>query len=66
MEERKIIEIYVTEDKEEGTTSFNFKSLEDSAEANYMMNLYILYLIFKAYIKSIITLDLKFNFLFEV
>ena len=39
MEERKIIEIYVTEDKEEGTTSFNFKSLEDSAEANYMMKL---------------------------
>ena len=39
MEERKIIEIYVTEDKEEGTTSFNFKSLEDTAEANYMMKL---------------------------
>lgn len=39
MEERKIIEIYVTEDKEEGTTRFNFKSLEDTAEANYMMKL---------------------------
>ena len=39
MEERKIVEIYVTEDKKEGTTSFNFKSLEDTAEANYMMKL---------------------------
>ena len=39
MEERKIIEIYVTEDKKEGTTSFNFKSLEDTAESNYMMKL---------------------------
>jgi len=39
MKERKIIEIYVTEDKGEGTTSFNFKSLEDTAEANYMMKL---------------------------
>ena len=40
MEERKIIEIYVTQNKEEGTTSFNFKSLEDTVEANYIMKLF--------------------------
>ena len=34
---RKIIEIYVTENKEEDTTTFNFERLEDTKEANFMM-----------------------------
>lgn len=38
MKKRKIIEIYATENKEE-TTSFDFKRVEDSETANYMMKL---------------------------
>lgn len=34
---RKIIEIYVTEDKEQDTTTFDFERLEDTKEANFMM-----------------------------
>ena len=34
---RKIIEIYVTENKEGDTTTFNFERLEDTKEANFMM-----------------------------
>lgn len=37
MYKRKIIEIYVTEDKENDTTTFNFNRLEDTKEANFMM-----------------------------
>lgn len=37
MDKRKIIEIYVTEDKENDTTTFNFDKLEDTKEANFMM-----------------------------
>jgi hypothetical protein len=37
MDKRKIIEIYVTEDKENDTTTFDFDRLEDTKEANFMM-----------------------------
>jgi hypothetical protein len=50
MDKRKIIEIYVTEDKENDTTTFNFDRLEDTKEANFMMKR--LSLMFAANIKE--------------
>ncbi len=50
MDKRKIIEIYVTEDKENDTTTFDFDRLEDTKEANFMMKR--LSLMFAANIKE--------------
>lgn len=36
---RKIIEIYVNENEEKGTSSYIFENLEDTKEANYMMKM---------------------------
>ena len=58
-DERKIVEIYVTEDKEEDTISFNFIKKEDTHIANQTMK--ALLMMFSTYKNSEDEIEVKYE-----